>query len=233
MLGAVRPDCVEPTPFSASFAAATSGATSLVASADFPVGTYLPAGWELAVITPTGAQVNVTVATTLNVTAAGVTTLAVEALAAALPVGSTLAYPQVFASRERAALSTSITRPTTVTLDSNGATQGLNVANDTTIDLAGNYLSNDPAFRNFRTAALGTDTQAPQDVYMWFIDVPANATLTHGEVWHGQVNTTGFSKEVTSTEITKANCQAAFNGRPIIEAPGSTANGYFGIAGLP
>jgi hypothetical protein len=232
MIGAVRPDCLEPTPFVATVdTAALSGATSLVLDADLPIGAYLTDGWNLTLVTPSGAEILAVVDGVVNVTAAGAATLTVEALPSAVPVGTTIAYPQVLKGRETAGITATIGRSTSVQLEDKGATSGVTHSSDTAIELGGNYLV-DAANINFRDAALGTETTAPRDIYMWIIDPAPNELFTFGETVKGQVNPTNWSKMISSTDITKGALGAAFNGKPTFIKAGSTVNGYFGIAGI-
>ena len=245
-VGAVIANCEEPKPFVRELSAAiAANATTITLDADLPIGLFLPDGWFFNVVSPTGQESLVQISQDVLVSAAGVTSLPIVGDHAGFADNSTIAYPVFLRGRESVNIQHTGTRATSVTVDQAGSTGGQTVSHNTTVDFGGDYNALDAGYLNWRDALLGRTSKsqndnantrvftAPRNVYVWSIDPKRQGTLnTHGEVLHGNMNITGGGKQGSSTAITKSNLTAEFDGNMFIERESTTANGYFGIAGL-
>jgi hypothetical protein len=198
LTGALK--AVSPTPTTISLSAA-------IAVANF----FVPSGDYLEIVDPTsGVEVLVRLAANLKT---GDSSISVVSVDKALAAASTITYPPVLKRRASVTISDNGTMVNSYAFEDGGYEVPATVTREVPIDLSGDYSPGSAAFRNFRNR--GKDGGLG---YLWVED-PASATYTKGEIYKGVFCIGNVPKAITSTDITKSALTGKFVGGYTIVDP--------------
>jgi hypothetical protein len=211
----INPSCTEP-----AVANLVTGAAEIISTTPTAIALsgaitvqnfFVPAGDFLEVVDPgSGVEVLIKLAAPLKT---GDTEISVVSIDKPIVAASTISYPPILKRRSTVTISDNGTTVNSYAFEDGGYEVASTVTREVPIDLSGDYSIGSAAFRNFRNR--GRDGGLG---YLWIED-PASAIYSKGEIYKGVFCVGNVPKSITSTDITKSALTGKFVGGYTIVDP--------------
>lgn len=189
----------------------TTSPATITLSGAIAADKLIPAGSFIGFVAPTTGK---TVMVQLLADAEeGDTTLSVDIIPEEIDASSVAAYPLRLSARTNANIGRSGNRVSSVDFDSGAFETGLTASISQTLELNGNYLSNDAGFRTTEYAF----TQL-REIYVW-VELPKSSNAySKGKVYKGFASINDLPIEIPADGIVTGNISLAINGELKVDA---------------